>query len=168
MNVVLCGMPGAGKTTVGKELRTLTGRNLLDTDEEIIKNHGAIAGIFDRYGETYFRDLETEVAKRLSEEDGLIVSTGGGFTLREENVNYLKRGGKIFYLRTSLAELVRRVAKDDARPLLRGDAREKITALATARTPVYEKIADHIVDTDGKTSEEIAREILRLAEATGV
>lgn len=164
MNIVLCGMMGAGKTVVGKELADLSGRRLSDTDELISEKYGKISEIFEKYGEPYFRDLETETAKFIADEDGLIVSTGGGFIMRKENAEYLKRNGTIFFLRATKETLLKRLALDTSRPLLKDGAEKKLSELLPLRTPIYEAVADYIVDTDGKSTEEVAKEILALAE----
>ena len=163
MNIILCGIMGVGKTSVGKKLEWLTGKKCVDTDEIIVKKYGKISDIFAEKGEPYFRDLETEVAKQLADKDGLVVSTGGGFVLREENVNYIKKNGKIFYLRAELSTLVERVSGNDSRPLLQGGAEKKLKELLPVRAPIYEKAADFIIDTDGKTVAEVANEIIALA-----
>jgi shikimate kinase len=153
-------MPGAGKTSVGKKLEWLSARRCVDTDEMIEKEYGKISDIFAKYGEEYFRNLETKTAELLSQKDKLIVSTGGGFMMRAENVALLKKNGKIFYLRAGLPTLLERVSGNDCRPLLRGDPEGKLKELIAARAPVYERAADHIVDTDGRTLADIAKEIL--------
>jgi shikimate kinase len=157
-------MPGAGKTSVGKKLEWLSARRCVDTDEMIEREYGKISDIFAKYGEGYFRDLETKTAESLSQKDKLIVSTGGGFMMREENVRFLKQNGKIFYLRAGLSTLLERVSGNDNRPLLRGDPEGKLKELIATRAPVYERVADHIVDTDGRTVAEIAKEILSYME----
>jgi shikimate kinase len=90
MNLILCGMMGAGKTTVAKALAKLTGYQSYDTDAEIVKKHGNISDIFARFGEEYFRDLETQTVKELVNEQNAIISVGGGLVLRQENVEILK------------------------------------------------------------------------------
>lgn len=163
MNVVLCGMMGAGKTTVGFQLARLTNQKCVDTDNLIEKRYGKISDIFAQRGEAYFRALETETARSLSERNGLVISTGGGLVMREENCALLKKSGKIVFLRAKLQTLLSRIKLDGTRPLLKeGNAEEKITALLKERTPVYERVSDYIVDTDGKKKDEIAREILAL------
>lgn len=97
-NIVLTGMPGSGKSTVGKLLR-LDGYTFVDTDTQIEKRCGCtIRELIAQKGEEYFRDLETVVIRDVSSECCRIISTGGGAVLREENVRYLKRNGKIFSL----------------------------------------------------------------------
>lgn len=162
MNIILAGMPASGKTSVSRALSKLTGREVYDTDEKIVEKYGAISEIFENYGETAFRNLETEEVKNASALDNLIISTGGGCVLREVNVAFLKTNGKIVYLRTSLQTLLSRVNGDSTRPLLKGGAEEKMKKLFAERTPVYESISDEIIDTDGKTVEEIASGIAEL------
>ncbi len=163
MNLILCGMMGSGKTTIGKELAKSTGWRLCDTDGIIVERHGKIADIFATHGEGYFRDLETSVAKELAEENGLVISTGGGLVLRQENVEALQKNGKIIFLRATIETLIKRLQSDGERPLLHSTAEsleEKLTRLLQARTAVYERAADCVVDVDGKTPEQIAAEIL--------
>lgn len=153
-------MMGAGKTSVGQAIAALSGRRFADTDALIEEKYGKITYIFAQRGEGYFRDLETETARELSAADGLVVATGGGFVLRAENCEFLKKNGKIFFLRAQLPTLLARVEGDTSRPLLQGGAEKKLRELLPVRTPVYERAADYIVDTDGRGVEDIAREIL--------
>ncbi len=166
MNIVLCGMMGVGKTSVGIRISQLTGRRWYDTDIMITDRHGRISDIFEYYGEAHFRSLETEIARELSEQDGLVISTGGGMVLKPENNELLKRNGKIFFMRASFEELLLRVRADETRPLLKdtGKTAERLGELLAARTPVYESVADAIVDTDGRTVDEIAQEIVSRME----
>ncbi len=166
MNIVLCGMMGVGKSSVGIRIAELTGRRWYDTDIVITDRHGRISDIFEYYGETHFRALETEVVRELADQDGLVISTGGGLVLKPENNELLKRNGKIFFMRADFETLLARVKADDARPLLKnmGRTAEKLGELLAQRTPVYAAVADFIVDTDGKTVDEVAREIIACAQ----
>ena len=166
MNIVLCGMMGSGKSTVGKEVAAITGKTFMDTDEVIVERHGKIADIFREFGEGYFRDLESGLVKEISQREGLVLSTGGGLVLRKENVDLLRQKGKIFFLRASIETLLGRLKKDGERPLLEGEEelRSRLDRLLQARTSIYEAAADDIVDTDGKTPKEIATEIARKAK----
>ncbi len=166
MNVVLCGMMGVGKTSVGIRVAELTGRRWFDTDVVITDRYGRISDIFEFYGEEHFRALETDIVRELAGKEDLVISTGGGLVLKPENAEMLKRGGKIFFMRASFETLLLRVRADETRPLLKdtGKTAEKLGELLAERTPVYERVADYIVDTDGKTIEEVAREIVALAE----
>lgn len=165
MNIILCGMMGVGKSTVGVRIAELTGRMWYDTDVVITDRHGRISDIFEYYGEAHFRSLETEVVRELSGRDGLVISTGGGLVLKPENSELLKQNGKIFFMRASFETLLKRVRADETRPLLKntGKTAESLGKLLAQRTPVYEHVADYIVDTDGKSIDEVAKEIVRLA-----
>lgn len=106
-NIVLTGMPGSGKSTVGQILSDLTGRKVYDLDTEIVARAGMeITEIFEKYGEKHFRDLETEVTKSISALSGVIISCGGGTVLREENVRALRRNGVIFFVDRPLEQLI--------------------------------------------------------------
>ncbi len=167
MNLVLCGMMGAGKTTIGIKLAELTGKRWYDTDGIISDRHGKISDIFEFYGESHFRKLETEVVKELALQDGLVISTGGGLVLKHENNALLQANGKIIFLRASLDTLVKRLYLDNTRPLLYKSAdnlRGRLAALINERAPVYEHVADFVVDVDKKTPEAIAREIIDRVE----
>lgn len=164
MNIVLCGMMGVGKTSVGIRIAEKTGMRWYDTDAVIADRYGKISDLFEYYGESHFRTLETEIVRELSEKDGLVISTGGGLVLKAENNEMLKKGGKIFFLRASLQTLLSRVYADDNRPLLRnGRTEQTLGELLSERTPVYEHVADFILDTDGKSVEEVADEIVSMS-----
>ena len=167
MNIVLCGMMGAGKSTVGREIAYLTGRVLCDTDGIITERHGKISQMFACFGEEYFRNIETEVTTELAQKEDLVISTGGGLVLREINVLSLKEKGKIIYLRAGVDTLLSRLKKDGERPLLEGEIplEEKLKGLMEKRASIYEGVADYIVDVDGKAPEQIAREIIKICEA---
>lgn len=158
MNAVLIGMPGCGKTAVGEELKKLN-IEVYDTDSEIVKAHGEISEIFKNFGEEYFRELETRTVKDLSLKDGIVIATGGGLVLRAQNVELLKRSGKLIYLRTKLKTLLTRLSGDKSRPLISGDTETKLTYIFNARTPIYSSCADVVLDTDGCTPYELAQKI---------
>lgn len=106
-NVVLIGMPGSGKTTIGKALGKKTGKVFVDLDEEITKTEGeAPAKIIEKYGEEHFRILETSAAKKAADLTGCIIATGGGTVLRTENTDALRRNGKIVFIDRKLEEIV--------------------------------------------------------------
>ena len=155
-NIILIGMPACGKTTVA----SVYGKNVYDTDAYIESAHGNISDIFANHGEEYFRKLETEAIKNICTNDECIISTGGGAVLREENVRLFKQSGKIVYLRTKIETLLKRLEGDASRPLLMGDRRERLTKLYNERTPIYERVADIIIDTDGLTPEEVLDKII--------
>jgi shikimate kinase len=160
MNIVLAGMPGSGKSTIAKVLKRDYKKQVVDTDAEIVKNYGVISEIFAKYGEGHFRQLETEVVKKVSQRNGLVIATGGGCLLREENVEFFKKSSKIVYLRATVDTLFKRVEHSHARPLLEGDKRGNLEKLFAVRAPIYEKAADIVIDTDNLTPEQVAKEII--------
>ena len=165
MNLILCGMMGAGKTTIGIKIAESTGRRWYDTDGLITDKYGKISDIFEYYGESHFRKLETEIVKELAQMDNLVISTGGGLVLFKDNNEVLQRNGKIVFLRASLDTLAKRLKVDGTRPLLQTSTeslRERLDKLMQERMPVYEHVADYIVDVDNKTPEAIAEEIIAL------
>lgn len=166
MNIVLCGMMGVGKTSVGIRLAELTDKRWYDTDVMITDRYGRISDIFEYYGEAYFRSLETDVTRELSQKDNLVISTGGGLVLKHENRELLKKKGKVFFLRASFETLLSRIKADGSRPLLKdtGIIAEKLQMLLAERTPIYEQVADHIITTDNRTIDEVAEEIIALAK----
>ncbi|MBO5908027.1 MAG: shikimate dehydrogenase [Clostridia bacterium] len=138
-NIVLVGMPGSGKSTVGK-LINLTGYTLVDTDAEIEARCGtSIKELISTKGEKYFRDLESEVIRDVSSRQSLIISTGGGAVLREENVTRLKHSGKIFFLDAPLSRLC---ATSD-RPL--SDTEDKLKCLYDERIDIYRAVSEVVV-----------------------
>lgn len=151
-NIVLTGFMGTGKTEVGKELSRLLGIKMIDIDSEIEKAEGiTINEIFKRYGESKFRDIETEMIKKISTENNLIISTGGGAVLREENIKMLKENGVIVCLFATPETIFERTKDNSDRPLLKVDNPLcKIKELLEYRLPFYKK-ADIIIDTEGKT-----------------
>ncbi|MBO7251846.1 MAG: hypothetical protein J6V25_04395 [Oscillospiraceae bacterium] len=135
-NIVLTGMPGSGKSTVGK-LLDMDGFSFVDTDAEIEKRCGcSIKDLIQEKGEAYFRDLETEVIRDVSSESGRIISTGGGAILRPENVRCLRQNGKLFFLDAD----IERLQATDSRPL--SDTLEKLKKLYAERIGIYRATAD--------------------------
>ena len=141
-NIVLSGMPGSGKSTVGKIVADQLGREFIDTDALIVERAGEITKIFAEHGEAYFRNLETEVIKELAPLNGKVISLGGGAVLRNENVEVLRHNGEIFFIDRALESLI----PTDDRPL--ADDKAKITALYDARIDRYLATADYIIDGD--------------------
>lgn len=163
MNLILCGMMGSGKTTVSFALAKLLGWERADVDERIVDRYGNISDIFEKQGEAYFREVETQITAELAKGDRLVISAGGGLVLKQENVDLLRKNGVIVYLRASVPTLVKRLSKDKDRPLLKGGESlgKSLASLLNERTPTYERVAAFAVDVDGKTPEEIANEIAR-------
>ena len=152
-NIVLIGMPDSGKSTVAGVLGARLNRPVVDADARIEERAGMpIAAIFARYGEAYFRDLESGILSEIAAESGLVVATGGGAVLRSENVAALRQNGRLFLLDRPLEALM----PSDERPL--GNTREKIERLYRERQPVYRAAADEII-ASGATPEATAAEI---------
>ncbi len=162
MNIVLCGMMGSGKTTTGIRISELTGMRWYDTDDLITQKYGKISDIFEFYGEARFRELETEVVRSVAGEENCVISTGGGCVLKPENSAAFKEsGGKIVFLKASIETLFARAGHTgDERPLLKNTTFGHMKALLDARTPVYVGCADVTVETDGKSVDEVAREVI--------
>lgn len=162
-NIVLVGLSGSGKTTIGNILSRLSSYSFVDTDEIIVKlQNRSINEIFAENGEEYFRELETQVTKDVSDKDCQIISTGGGVVLRDENLKNLKQNGVVFYLKTSVETLLKRLEGDTSRPLLKtDDVKKKLENMLKIRNGLYEK-ADVVIETDKMSAEETAKEILRI------
>jgi len=155
-NVVLIGMPGSGKTTIGAKIAEASGRQHIDADAYLVEKAGRpIADIFASDGEAVFRRLETEVLQELGKRSGLVISTGGGCVTRPENYPLLHQNGIIFRIRRDLDLL-----PTEGRPLMRNTAK---TDMFRVRDPLYNQFADYQVD-NSSTPEAAAAEILHLLE----
>ena len=157
-SIVLIGMPGCGKTTVGRALAGKLGRTFVDLDEEIVRRAGmSIPEIFAREGEAGFRERESALVREFGERTGLVVSTGGGVVTRRENYIPLKQNGLLLHLRRDPASL-----PTDGRPLSQATAPEE---LWRRRAPLYAAFADGEIDNNGTlawTLEQIEKEMTRL------
>jgi shikimate kinase len=163
MNVVLIGYRGTGKSTVGKLVAERLGRVLVSTDAEIVKLAVQnIPEIVEQHGWEYFRDLETKICQDLGGRDGVVVDTGGGAILRSKNVESLKRTGKLFWLTAPVETIAKRIGTDTQRPSLTGTKSfiDEIQDVLRERTPKYQAAADYIIETDGKSTTQVADEIL--------
>ncbi len=160
--VVLVGPMGAGKTTVAGLLGQAWELPVRDTDADIVAEQGrTIAEIFVDEGEAAFRAIEKAAVRRaLAEHDG-VLAVGGGAVMRAETRELLS-GVPVVFLRVGLSDAVKRVGLGAGRPLLLGNVRSRIKALLDERTPIYESVATHVVDTDGRTPDEVAAEIQEL------
>ena len=168
MKIVLCGMMGCGKTTVGKCLAERLGWDFVDTDEWIVERHGEISAIFASYGEGYFRLIESEAVRALAGRENLVVAVGGGAVLNEENVRLLKSQGEIVYLQASKETLVKRLVGDEARPLLKGEMlAERVEKLLYDRQNVYESVSDLRINVNEKTPALIVGEIVEKMNLCG-
>lgn len=164
-NYVLIGYMGAGKTTVGKALSKQTGKKFVDTDNMIVKQMDlSINDIFDKYGEEYFRDLETKLLENLCQSlHNCVISCGGGLPLREENRSYLKRLGKVVYLNVNETDIMKRLKNDTTRPLLKGpkeEVKQRIHNMIEKRDPIYRDAADVIINTGKNKVEDVVSKII--------
>lgn len=164
-NIVLIGMSGVGKTTIGKALSIALDRKFIDTDSLIEEESGiSINDIFTIYGEDYFRKLECRVISELYEEENLIISTGGGIVLNNTNITMLKEKGILILLESSVESIVNNIKDDvNVRPLLnnKGNIYKKVEEMYNSRKRLYISSADFVVFVDGKSIDEIIYEILR-------
>lgn len=149
-NLVLVGMPGCGKSTIGSLLANLLNKGFVDADEEIVKQAGmTIPEIFAKSGEAGFRDLETRVLSELGKESGMVIATGGGCVTRQENYPVLHQNGRIIWVRRDISKL-----PVDGRPLSQTNSLEKMYHI---RKPYYEAFADYSVDNNGSCEETVAQ-----------
>lgn len=161
MNIILIGFMGSGKSTVGLQLSQLMKYLFVDTDDLVETKAGMkTPKIFEKFGELKYREYEIQVAKEFRTASNHIISTGGGVILNKIILDYLKeQPGIVVFLRAPFDELARRVSLHDRpRPLFQDRARAK--ELYEFRLPLYERYADRIIDTEGKTIETIAHEII--------
>ncbi|MEJ2683470.1 MAG: shikimate kinase [Candidatus Sulfobium sp.] len=159
-NIVLTGFMGTGKTEVGRELSRILDMDLIDIDTEIEAGQGMkITDIFGTLGEQRFREIESEMISKIGEMENVIISTGGGAVLREENMAVLREKGMIFCLSAAPATILKRTSGNSDRPLLNvEDPLARIRDLLEFRRPFYEK-AGTLIDTEAKTPIRIAEEI---------
>ena len=153
---------GAGKSSVGVCLRQRTRLKLFDTDEILTSKFGMpVSEIFSKHGENKFREAETEALQTLAISEPVVIVTGGGIVLRNENLDLLKRLGVVVWLEADEETLFKRASRTSNRPLLRRKSpRKAFTQMLQARLPLYAKIADIRVDTSVFTDEEVAVAIL--------
>lgn len=162
-NIVLIGFMGCGKSTVGKILAKKLNLRFCDSDTVIEDREGtAINAIFAEKGEGYFRALEKDTIRELSEQKGLVIATGGGAVMNPENVKNLRGSGVVFFLDVTPETVLNRLQGDNSRPLLkRADKESAVTELMSKRSPFYIEAAHHTVNADN-TPEAVANQILEL------
>ncbi|NTS78685.1 shikimate kinase AroK [Catenovulum sp. SM1970] len=161
-NIFLVGPMGAGKSTIGRQLASELHLEFYDSDAEIERRTGAdIAWVFDVEGEAGFRVREEKAIFDLTEQQGIVLATGGGSILSKEVRNRLSARGFVVYLETTIDKQVARTQKDKKRPLLQtDDPRQVLEDLAKARNPLYEEVADLVVKTDEQSAKIVAKEII--------
>ncbi|GJL65782.1 MAG: shikimate kinase 2 [Nitrospirales bacterium] len=162
MNIALIGYRGTGKSTVATVLGQKLGRHVVSTDAEVIaKAQLPIPEIVEQFGWDHFRQIESEICRTLSRQDNLIIDTGGGAILKEENVTALNTNGVIFWLTAEISTIASRIGGDTQRPSLSGTKTfvEEIEEILNERTPKYQAAADHIIPTDHCSPDQIAESI---------
>ena len=166
-HLVLIGLMGAGKTTVGLECARRLGRTFVDTDDLVTDNaHMTVEGIFAKEGEPRFREIErTVVADVCASPEALVIACGGGTVLDAENRRALRASGVVIWLRAPTATLLARVGDGSTRPLLRDDPAGALQRLVRLREPAYESAAHACVDTDDLDVAAVAGRVLSVFEA---
>ncbi len=162
-NIFLIGFMGAGKSTIAKGLQRTLGMELVEMDARIVEEQKmSINEIFAQYGEDHFRDIESQLILDIGQEGNTIVSCGGGVVVRPQNTEYMKKSGKIVFLSATPQTIYERVKHSTDRPILNGHMNvEYIAQLMEKRRALYEAAADIRIETDGKSRDEICREIVQ-------
>jgi shikimate kinase len=160
-NIVLTGFMGSGKSSVGVKLAEKLDMTVVDTDDEIEKESGTkISIIFSEKGETYFRQLEKDVVKKVSKRDDTVIITGGGVVLDKENIANLRKNGLIIFLHASPEVIYNRVKGESHRPLLQvKEPQKKIKELLDFRAEFYEN-NDLMIDTSKLSVDEVVNKII--------
>ena len=170
MNIVLIGMRGTGKTTVGQLLAQSLKRDFVETDELITKKSGLpIAEIVEKHGWEYFRDLESQVVQEISTLDNAVISTGGGVVTRKENVHALKTNGLVILLTATIDTMEKRLTGAKRPPLTTQQTiRQEIEEILKKRKVLYEKASDIRISTDDQAPQIVAEKIMKLNSQTTV
>ena len=161
-NIFLIGFMGSGKSTIARTLQRQLGMPLVEMDVRIVQEQGmSINDIFAKYGEDHFRDVESQLILTIGSEGNTIVSCGGGVVVRPQNVEYMRKSGRIVYLKAKPETIYERVKHSTDRPILNGHMNvDYIAGLMGKRRELYEDAADITIQTDGKSRDEIAKEIM--------
>ena len=170
MNIVFVGLPGSGKTTIGRQLARRLGVPFLDSDHVIEERLGcSIRAYFAREGEEAFRDVEQQVLDELSLQHQGVLSTGGGAVLREANRRHLHERGHVIYLRSSPEDVFRRLRHDTVRPLLQvEDPLARLRSLYETRDPLYRAAAHFVLDTGRPSVATLVNKLLMQLELSGI
>lgn len=170
MLISLVGLPGSGKTTVGRQLARRLRVPFVDSDHAIEQRLGcSVRAFFEREGEDQFRDIEQDVIEQLTRESPRILSTGGGAVLRQQNRRHLRERGKVVYLKSSPDELFRRLKHDTNRPLLQvADPLTRLRDLFSQRDPLYCETAHFVIETGRPSVSTLVNMIVMQLELAGV
>jgi shikimate kinase len=168
-NIFLVGPMGAGKSTVGRQLAKTLGRDFYDSDKEIEKRTGvSISWIFEMEGEAGFRTREQKVIEELTDLKNVVLATGGGAVLTEENRRVLRSRGHVVYLSASVEQLMRRTAKDKSRPLLQTEnPKQQIADLLALRDQLYRDVADIELRTGEQSIQHVVSGLVKKLENLG-
>ena len=160
-NIFIVGSMGSGKTSIGKILAKKNHLSFLDTDHEIIRSSGySIPDIFEKFGEEYFRELETKQLKKMYGMKNHVISTGGGIILQKQNIELIKDLGIIIFLDISINSQINRVKNRKNRPLINdNNLKDNLLSLKKIRDPIYKKISNYIIDVSEKERNQIVTEI---------
>ena len=161
-NILLIGFMGAGKSTVADYLKEAYSMEVVEMDQIIAKRQGmSISDIFEKHGEEFFRDLETNLLIEMQSRSNVVISCGGGVPMRERNVKEMKKNGRVVLLTAEPETILERTKNDHGRPLLEGNKNVPyIAELMEKRREKYEAAADIIVKTDGRSPQDICEEII--------
>jgi shikimate kinase len=165
MNLALIVYRGTGKSVIARRLGRLLGRPVVSLDSEIVQRAGkSIPDLVAERGWDHFRDLEEQICRCAGAQDGQILDCGGGVVEREANIAALREHGRVFWLRATPATIVARIGGDGNRPSLTGGKSftDEVSEVLQRRTPLYQAMAHEVIDTDGRTRDDIAAEIARL------
>lgn len=170
MKLALVGLPGSGKSTVGRQLARRLGLPFTDTDHAIEQRIGCpIREFFEREGEPAFRDIEEAVIAELVQADAGVLATGGGAVIRPANREHLRAGGHVIYLRSPPEEIFRRLRHDTQRPLLQvADPLARLRTLFEERDPLYRETAHFVIETGRPTVSTLVNMILTQLELAGI
>ena len=168
--ISLVGMPGGGKSTVGRQLARQLGLPFFDSDHEIETEIGmSIRAYFELYGEPAFRDLESRTIERLTHGPACVLATGGGAPLREHNQRVLRAHSHVIYLRSTPEDLFRRLRHDTTRPLLQvKDPLKRLRDMFRERDPVYLRTAHFVIETGRPSVPALLQMILMQLELAGL
>jgi shikimate kinase len=164
VNIVLIGYRGTGKSSVSRLLSTVLGMELVEMDRLIVERAKlSIPQMVEIFGWDRFRDLESEVAREISQRDDCVIDAGGGVVLREENVEYLKTNGLFFWLKARKETIIERIKDGEERPSLIGIKSfvDEVEEVLKFRDPLYQAAADWVIETDEKSMGEVSAEIIK-------
>lgn len=171
MHFSLIGLPGSGKSTIGRNLARAWKLRFVDSDHVIEQRIGcSIKAFFAEHGESAFRGLESQVLRELLQSSQpCVLSTGGGAVLRSENREVLKAHSTVFYLQSPPEDIARRLRNDTTRPLMQGeDPLKRLRALLQVRSPLYLETAHYVIDAARQNATQVSRKICMQAELAGL